>query len=268
LLIPGQQQAAVHPKSAMVLAFYRRFLVNQAVAMGIVSEAGGSKRFHHIDHSDKTFWKSFWVGLSCALYWILAWQCLALVQHRRLYYGLVFVAVGICSVSADTGLFRHHQRLMRANQLCDRWTATTGTLLILSEILSEFAAGEVAAALVFVAVAGLAFCTLQKARERVHAVGHDWGWVLLHSMWHVVCVAGTVHHPAPPRPGHRAGACGGCCCFCSRDDATTVIAAVVGDGADHQRAEAGGWMMHHGWPRNTRLQILIIYYLFCTSQPW
>ena len=174
----------------MVLMFYRRFLWNQAVAMGLVK--GEPKQHFHIDHSDKTFWKSLCIGVSCAFYWILAWQSLFLLDHPRIFYGTVFACVGACSISADTGLFRHMRRVMAANQLCDRWMATTGTILILFEIFVEFIQGSPVYGVLFSGVAALSFFVLQKARERVHVQGHDWGWVFLHCTWHFISVAGTL----------------------------------------------------------------------------
>ena len=105
----------------MVVSFLSQFLRNQAIAMGLASHTGDSAGKHrqrvHIDHSDKTFWKSVVVGLSCAFYWVLAWQSLVVVDNPRLFHGAVFTAVGLCSISADSGLFRDIPRLMKLNQV-------------------------------------------------------------------------------------------------------------------------------------------------------
>ena len=69
--------------------------------------------------------------------------------------------------------------------------ATLGTLLILYEIVVEFMDRSVLYALFFSGVAVLSFFILQKARERVHVHGHDWGWVFLHASWHFVSVLGA-----------------------------------------------------------------------------
>jgi len=174
-----------------MLAFLRLFLWNQAVAMSLVK---GEKKIHkvHIDHSDKTFWKSLLVGISCAFYWLLAVQSFFYLNTPRPYYGCVFVAVGFCSIGADSGLFRDHHRVMRMNQYCDRWMATIGTMLILYEVLLEFALRSIWAGMFFVFITLVSFFTLQSARERVHTYGHDWGWVALHCLWHFLTVAGTL----------------------------------------------------------------------------
>ena len=173
-----------------MLGFYQRFLYNQALAMGLVSPK--AQRNHHIvrDHSDKTFWKSVWVGVSCAFYWILSFQVVFLVQTPRNYLAGIFVLVGICSTSADTGLFRNYEGIMRINQVCDRWMATIGCFTIFVEIYLEFAR-SIAVGIAMVMLTLLAFFTLQTARERVHKHGHDWGWVVLHTTWHAITVAGA-----------------------------------------------------------------------------
>jgi hypothetical protein len=167
----------------------RHFVAVQAHSMGLATDPAAAARLP-CDHSDKTLAKSFVMGLSCVFYWVLAWQHLVLFHPPRRFHVLVYFLVGLFSVSADTGLFRSHPRLMRANQICDRWTATTGTLLVLLEIGIELTQRSTLAAAFMLTVLAVAIATLQQARHRVHSHGHDWGWVALHSLWHVIGVVG------------------------------------------------------------------------------